>query len=149
MFPTLFTAISIIASPPSSYEPILTCAEDAQATSITFGMAGLPAEVRRDLIRATRGNIGERPRLLRQSDVITVENREHLNIRFYRALLVRGTWYVQIEHALMTGVHTLGYARQANGEFQRSVGVHFAGPACETIKAALSGVDSSVWYLSR
>lgn len=144
---SLMTA-ALIAST-SANDAVTVCAEDARATSIVYEMSGLPEEIRADVLEATRGNIGERPRSIRRSHVVTEENREHLNTRFYRAVLFEYTWYVQIERALMTGVHTLGYGRRQNGRYQRSIGVHFSGPPCETIRAALSGVGSSFWYLSR
>lgn len=141
---TLLIATSIaVTMGPNDARPA-ACPEDARAVAIAYRLSDLPAEIRADLMRLTRNHIGERPQPLRQSHVVVPEERGNLGSRFYRALRFQNVWYVQWERALTRGVQTLGYISQNDGPFVSSVGLRFAGPACETIRAALAGVVTPV-----
>lgn len=144
---TLIFALALAAgrNPPDA--PVVQCPEDRQATAITLTMSGLPEEIRSDLNRETGGRIGERPRALRHGDIVTDENREQLTSRFYRGLLIRRTWYVQVELTQMEGVHTLAYATFGGDRYRRTVDMPLSGPPSETITAALAGVSFSGTFI--
>lgn len=127
---------------PSNSERVISCREDRLAAESAERITELPLEIQQDLSRVTVGQIGERNRPLRQSHVLISEERDHLRVRFYRALRFRGVWYVQYEETLRSGVQTLGYTRHPDGRFLRSPILRFGGPPCETIRAALSGVNT-------
>ena len=109
-------------------------------------IAVLPDDIREDLARR-RNDIfgGERmadsDATLLRTDAPAATERNHVLLRFAQAMRVRDIWFVQYEVSL-GGLRMISYVRHPDGRFNLSPAHHFGGPACASIKAALSGVRS-------
>lgn len=122
-----------------------SCAEEVGATATANRLAQLPQEIRDRLpqLREIFGaEMADSDAPLLQTDAPTAAERSYPTIRFAQAMLVGDKWFVQFEVSLFAGVRTVAFIRRADGSFFLSAAHHFGGPACPSIKAALSGVNT-------
>lgn len=135
------TILWAMAAAPSGAEA-RDCAEEARAEAAADRLSDLPREIRDDLAILTLDGIRDRDSPLLRTDAPTEPERKDATARFARALRFGDSWLVQFEVALFAGVRTVGYVRRDGGRFERSPKIHFGGPACASIRAALAGVTN-------
>jgi hypothetical protein len=124
---------------------INACARKIGALKIASSLDMIPKEVRGDLdhrIEAQGSTIAEHDTPLLQTDAPGDAERGFAQVRFAQALLVNEKWFVQLQISQFPGVRTFTYGQRPNGKFVYLPGYHFGGPACASIEAALSGVNS-------
>jgi len=136
----LMLLLVVGASPPTA--ELDTCAREVHATATAYRLADLPPDIRSDLTLIAQNGIGDRGSPLLDTDAPGPAQVSFPTSRFYQALRVNNEWFVQFEVSMFAGVRTIGYVPDRNGGFRRYAPHYFGGPACESIKAALSGVTT-------
>ena len=149
MMGCLILMASMLLAPvqPAPYkEPTLqVCAKTLGATAIVHRLADLPPSVRDDLlsrIKAIGGNLADSDVPILQTDAPGPKETSYAHERFEQAVLVGDIWFVQLRIAMTPGVNTLAYRRERDGKLTYLPNHNFGGPACASIKAALSGVTT-------
>lgn len=125
--------------------PRSTCAAEVGATATAYRLADLPPDIRDEwgaLENFMGGQIADSDAPLLQTDAPSEAESNYPTARFAQAMLVGDKWFVQFEVSLFFGVRTVGYVRHSDGVFRISPGHYFNGPACASIRAALSGVTT-------
>ena len=139
MLVLLLLAVSTVPPETSSRS---SCPEEVQATATAYRLSELPQNIVDDLLLLTQNEIADSNAPLLQTDAPTAAERNHATVRFAQALLFRDMWLVQFEVTMFSDVRTVSYVRDSEGRFQRSPRHYFHGPACASIRAALSGVTT-------
>lgn len=133
--------IALLQSGASSAQPVLpqSCAKEVGATAVVERLSELPPDIRDDLLFRFK-DMGDRGSPLLQTDAPSAVELSYPTSRFAQALLIKNVWFVQFEVSMFSGVRTVGYVRGSDGRFTRSPSRYFGGPACATLRAAVSGV---------
>lgn len=144
--------VSIALVALSATSPILekeptpqVCAKEVGATATAHRLADLPPSVRDHLISRVKtlgGKLADSDAPLLETDAPSENERGYAHERFEQGMLVADTWFVQVKQGMSAGVLTSSYRRQQDGTFAFLPTHNFRGPACASIKAALSGVTT-------
>lgn len=118
------------------------CSEMSAASSIVRRLSDLPREIRDDLTVLTEGAMGDRDGPLLQTDAPTAVEGTYPVTRFAQGLLFNDMWLVQFEVSLFSDVRTVTYRLSDDNRYHRTSAHYFHGPACPSIRAALSGVTT-------
>jgi hypothetical protein len=142
---SLFAAALSLSTPPDARSDF-SCLEGVKITARANRLRDLPEDVKEGLnfleTHVYTEKIAEAGSPIPQSDAPSLAEQDYPQARFAQALLVNDRWFVQIEVSLWAGVRTISFFRGGDGRFHFSPSHYFNGPACESIRAALSGVTT-------
>ncbi|WP_448662452.1 hypothetical protein ACG3SL_17570 [Sphingomonas sp. CJ20] len=136
MLSEFFLLIAVQTAPVGSTG---VCLKDVGAIATAERLAQLPSEIQEDLKLISHNSMGDSDGPLLNTDSPSDRESKFPTARFLLGVQVKDKWYIQFEQA-MSGVRTIGYRRDNMGKFYRAPWQYLGGPACETLRAMVSGV---------